>query len=122
MMTRGIDAGQIAAMLSQIRAAAQATQSPQADISINPAAGVNSLTQATQAPSFADALSQSLRQVSQREISAEQLGNQFAAGDPNVSLSQAMIALQKANISFQETVQVRDKLVSAYTTIMNMQV
>jgi flagellar hook-basal body complex protein FliE len=30
--------------------------------------------------------------------------------------------MQKANISFQETVQVRNKLVAAYTSIMNMQV
>jgi flagellar hook-basal body complex protein FliE len=33
-----------------------------------------------------------------------------------------MIAMQKANISFQELVQVRNKLVSAYHDVMNMQV
>ena len=109
-------------MLSQIRAAAQATQSPGAATGIDPASGIAAAAQPASAPSFADALSHSLQQVSQRELNAEHLGNQFAAGDPNVSLSQTMIALQKANISFQETVQVRDKLVSAYTTIMNMQV
>jgi flagellar hook-basal body complex protein FliE len=33
-----------------------------------------------------------------------------------------MIALQKANISFQEMIQVRNKLVSAYHDVMNMQI
>jgi flagellar hook-basal body complex protein FliE len=33
-----------------------------------------------------------------------------------------MIAMQKANISLQATVQVRNKVVAAYNDIMNMQV
>jgi flagellar hook-basal body complex protein FliE len=33
-----------------------------------------------------------------------------------------MISLQKANVSFQAMVQVRNKLVSAYHDVMNMQV
>jgi flagellar hook-basal body complex protein FliE len=37
-----------------------------------------------------------------------------------VSLSDAMISLQKSSIVFQETVQIRNKLVSAYQEIMNM--
>ncbi|MDB5854435.1 MAG: flagellar hook-basal body complex subunit FliE [Herminiimonas sp.] len=39
-----------------------------------------------------------------------------------VDLSDVMIATQKANIGLQATVQVRNKLVSAYHDIMNMQV
>ena len=46
----------------------------------------------------------------------------FAAGDGNANLHDVMISLQKANISFQEMVQVRNKLVSAYHDVMNMQV
>jgi len=33
-----------------------------------------------------------------------------------------MVAMQKSSIAFQATVQVRNKLVSAYHDIMNMQV
>jgi flagellar hook-basal body complex protein FliE len=54
--------------------------------------------------------------------SSEQLGKNFAMGDDSVSLSDVMIAGQKANIAFQATVQVRNKLVSAYQDMMNMQV
>ncbi len=125
MVTRGIDAGQISAMLAQIRAAAETTRMPQAMTAVQQAAG-NGQIGAVSAPAapgrFADVLSQSIQSVSRQQQAADQLGERFAAGDPNVSLSQTMIAMQKANISFQETVQVRDKLVSAYTTIMNMQV
>jgi flagellar hook-basal body complex protein FliE len=50
------------------------------------------------------------------------MGQKFASGDDSVSLSDTIIAMQKANITFQATVQVRNKLVSAYHDIMNMQV
>jgi len=63
-----------------------------------------------------------LNQVNKVQVEAEQLGKSFAMGDDSVSLSDVMIAGQKANISFQATVQVRNKLVSAYHDIMNMQV
>jgi flagellar hook-basal body complex protein FliE len=43
-------------------------------------------------------------------------------GDDKVNLSDVMINMQKASIGFQATVPVRNKLVSAYQAIMNMQV
>ena len=41
---------------------------------------------------------------------------------PTVSLEQTMISMQKAQIGFQATLQVRNRLVQAYSDIMNMQV
>ena len=41
---------------------------------------------------------------------------------PISNLQDVMVSIQKANISFQQTVQVRNRLVSAYHEIMNMQV
>jgi flagellar hook-basal body complex protein FliE len=46
----------------------------------------------------------------------------FVLGDDKVSLSDTMIAMQKADISFKTAVQVRNKMVAAYNDIMNMQV
>jgi flagellar hook-basal body complex protein FliE len=46
----------------------------------------------------------------------------FVLGDDKVSLSNVMIDMQKANIAFQTTVQVRNKVIAAYNDIMNMQV
>ena len=43
-------------------------------------------------------------------------------GKPDANLQDVMISLQKASISFQTMVQVRNKLVAAYQDVMNMQV
>ena len=50
------------------------------------------------------------------------MARSFELGAPEVQLHDVMISLQKANISFQQTVQVRNRLVAAYQEIMNMQV
>ncbi|GIZ52687.1 flagellar hook-basal body complex protein FliE [Noviherbaspirillum aridicola] len=71
---------------------------------------------------FAAALKASLDQVSNAQRGADALARRFVAGDDSVSLSDVMINSQKASIAFQATVQVRNKLVSAYHDIMNMQV
>jgi flagellar hook-basal body complex protein FliE len=73
-------------------------------------------------PDFADALKAQLDQVNGAQQKAEQLGQRFTLGDDSVNLSDVMIASQKANIGFQATIQVRNKLVSAYHDIMAMQV
>lgn len=109
----GIDSSRIESMLAQLKAAAA-----------KPAGAGAPLDLAGAAPKadFADALKASLAQVSANQNKAEELGQRFALGDDSVSLSDTMIAMQKANIQFQATVQVRNKLVSAYHDIMNMQV
>jgi flagellar hook-basal body complex protein FliE len=45
-----------------------------------------------------------------------------ALDNPTVSLEETMVAMQKAQIGFQATLQVRNRLASAYSEIMNMQV
>jgi flagellar hook-basal body complex protein FliE len=79
-------------------------------------------TESSSKVSFSDALKAQLDNVSNAQVQADKLGERFAAGDDKVSLSDTMISMQKASISFQATVQVRNKLVSAYHDIMNMQV
>jgi len=124
MKAGGIDASRIESMLAQLKAA---SQRPQADAAsgLASAAGLantQGVSQSTSKVNFSDALKASLNQVNKVQVEAEQLGKSFAMGDDSVSLSDVMIAGQKANISFQATVQVRNKLVSAYHDIMNMQV
>jgi flagellar hook-basal body complex protein FliE len=121
MNTGGIDASRIESMLAQLKAAAQRPQSDAAS-GLASTAGIQSIGQSTGKVNFSDALKASLNQVNKVQVEAEQLGKSFAMGDDSVSLSDVMIAGQKANISFQATVQVRNKLVSAYHDIMNMQV
>jgi len=79
-------------------------------------------TDGTGGADFAQALQGALQQVSQVQESAQQMSQDFSAGDSNVNLQDVMINLQKANISFQQMVQVRNKLVTAYQDIMNISV
>lgn len=110
----GIDSSRIEAMVAQLKAAAARTQG-----SASPAAESE---KAAGKVNFADALTASLNQVNSAQQRSVKLGEQFALGDDKVSLSDVMISGQKASIAFQATVQVRNKLVSAYQDIMNMQV
>jgi flagellar hook-basal body complex protein FliE len=70
---------------------------------------------------FAQMLRTSLDQVSGAEQQATNLSQAFEKGDPNVNLQDVMISMQKANISFQTVVQVRNRVVAAYQDMMNMQ-
>ncbi|MDH4285749.1 MAG: flagellar hook-basal body complex protein FliE [Gallionellaceae bacterium] len=77
---------------------------------------------AAPATDFTHALKTSLDNVSRAQNHAEAMQKAFVMGDDKVSLSDVMIDMQKANISFQTTVQVRNKVIAAYNDIMNMQV
>ncbi|MET0507086.1 MAG: flagellar hook-basal body complex protein FliE, partial [Burkholderiaceae bacterium] len=44
------------------------------------------------------------------------------AGAPGATLEETMVSMQKAQIAFTSAVTVRNRLVSAYTDIMNMNV
>ncbi|MDQ9170817.1 flagellar hook-basal body complex protein FliE [Oxalobacteraceae bacterium R-40] len=116
MKANMIDSSRIDAMVAQLKTAAAHAQG-----AASPLNGADVAGKADK-PNFADALTASLNQVNSMQSRAEQLGKRFALGDDSVNLSDVMIAGQKANIAFQATVQVRNKLVSAYHDIMNMQV
>ncbi len=73
-------------------------------------------------PSFTHALTNAIDKVNDMQQQAGELSNAFLSGDKSVDLTQVMVAGQKANISFQAMLQVRNKLVSAYQEIMNMQI
>lgn len=71
---------------------------------------------------FATVLKASLDQANGMQQQAAKLARDFELGASNASLPDVMVSIQKANVSFQQVVQVRNRLVSAYHEIMNMQV
>jgi flagellar hook-basal body complex protein FliE len=71
---------------------------------------------------FASLLSKGIDQVNQTEQRAAQLSTAFQRGDPGVELPQVMLEAQKASVSFRALTEVRNRLVTAYQEIMNMQV
>jgi flagellar hook-basal body complex protein FliE len=78
--------------------------------------------QAAEKSDFAQMLKASVEQVNGTQHQATKLAQSFERGDQNVNLQDVMISMQKANISFQTMVQVRNRVVSAYQDIMNMPV
>lgn len=71
---------------------------------------------------FSSILKESINKVNDLQTEAGEMKTAFEKGDPNTDLGQVMVAVQKADVSFQAATQVRNKLVSAYQEIMNMQV
>lgn len=71
---------------------------------------------------FAEALGSALRTVSASQQRAGALQREVVAGSPTASVEETMIAMQKAQLSFQSALHVRNRMVQAYTDIMNMQV
>ena len=69
---------------------------------------------------FADLLQQSIASVNNIQQSAGKMAEAFETGAANISLADVMVATQKANVSFQATLQVRNKLIEAYHDVMNM--
>ena len=74
------------------------------------------------AANFADMLKTAVEDVNSAQQGADKLAQAFEIGKQDASIQDVMISLQKANLSFQTMVQVRNKLVAAYQDVMNMQV
>jgi len=71
---------------------------------------------------FRTAMASALQEVSRSQLEAQNLQRELALDNPGVSLEQTMLAMQKAQLGFTAAVQVRNRLLQAYSEIMNMQV
>jgi len=102
----------IESVLQQMRAVSHVAQGmpPSASSPIQPEGG------------FAAALQRSLRQVAHVQNAAATQAKAFVAGEPGMALNDVMLDLQKANVAFQTTVQVRNRLVAAYQEVASMAV
>lgn len=103
-----IDTSQLLTQLRAASAQARSEKTPEP----KQAAGAN----------FSSLLTQSLDKVNEMQQHSGDLKTAFELGDPSVSLPQVMIAGSKANIAFEATVQIRNKVVEAYQEIMRMPV
>lgn len=71
--------------------------------------------------SFASVLKQSIEKVNEAQIQSDTMTQKLALGE-NVDLHQVMVASQKASVSLQATMEIRNKVIEAYQEIMRMQV
>lgn len=90
-------------------------------------AGANQAAQAASsqpvaAPtSFADTLESALKGVNEGQQQAARLSESYERGE-TVDIAKVMMARQQASVGFEATLQVRNKLLSAYKDIMSMPV
>lgn len=78
--------------------------------------------QVSKEQNFVAELKMALDKISQTQIEASKQAKAFEMGEPNVSLNEVMVNMQKSSVSLQFGVQVRNKLVAAYQEIMNMNI
>ncbi|MEA5444256.1 flagellar hook-basal body complex protein FliE [Gammaproteobacteria bacterium AB-CW1] len=76
----------------------------------------------SEGPNFGEMLKASIDQVNETQQAAGKLADAFSSGDKEVELTEVMLALQKADVSFQAMSEVRNRLVEAYQEIMRMQI
>ena len=115
-----IDSSKIQAMAEQLKAMASQARAPADALG---ATEESNAAEPVAAPiDFGSVLKASLDRVNDIQQTAGQLAERYTKGDDSVSLSEVMVAGQKANIALQATIQVKSKLVAAYNDIMNMQI
>ncbi|RUR29180.1 flagellar hook-basal body complex protein FliE [Vreelandella nanhaiensis] len=72
--------------------------------------------------SFGSELQASIQRINRLQKAADAKAMAFQSGEPNVALNDVMVDMQKASVAFQMGLQVRNRLVTAYRDVMNMQV
>ncbi|MFT3964478.1 MAG: flagellar hook-basal body complex protein FliE [Sphingobium sp.] len=87
----------------------------------NPGVGTNNGAQGPGGADFAAALKDAIQGVSNLQDQAGAAATAFEKGE-TTDIAAVMLAKQQANIGFETTLQVRNKLLSAYKDIMSMPV
>ena len=115
--------GNIQAMLQTLRShQSQATGGMDNDG--NKVGGLNGLagSQGPQGPSgFGDLVRQTVNKVNENQMNASKISSAYERGE-GVPLTDVVLSMQKSSLSFEATLQVRNKVLKAYEDILNMPV
>jgi len=122
-MTDRVDINRLLGEMRSIKSQTQVFQRPQAvngDVAIN--RGLNNLQvdTANKVPSFGELMTKAINNVNDVQQKSSSMADAYEKGVAGVDITDVMIASQKASVSFQAMVQVRNKLVDAYKDVMNM--
>lgn len=111
------DVQSVIAQMRSMREAAQGAlvRTMQEPDQPSPAQGIQSVPKSD----FGATLRTAIDQVNSTQLEASSLQDAFVRGDTD-DLVKVMVAVQKSNVAFQATTQVRNRLVTAYQDIMNM--
>ncbi len=127
MVTNRTDINSLLMQMREMKA--MATGTPQGTDAIKPRSDVEAALKVggdssgvggVNAPNFSEMFSNAVNSVNETQKMSGALQTAYQQGDPGVSLTQVMVASQKASVSFQALTQVRNKLVEAYKDVMSM--
>ncbi len=126
-MVDRVDINRLLGEMRSIKSQAQAFQRPQAlnnnlGIHGDLPRGLNSLQadSINKVPSFGDLMTKAINNVNEVQQKSSSMATAYEKGVAGVDITDVMIASQKASVSFQAMVQVRNKLVEAYKDVMSM--
>ncbi|MEQ6887223.1 flagellar hook-basal body complex protein FliE [Halomonas sp. CS7] len=71
---------------------------------------------------FTGELQSAIHRINELKLEAGAKAEAFQAGTPGVELNDVMVDMQKASVATEMGIQVRNRLVTAYKDVMNMQV
>ncbi len=90
----------------------------------NKVGGLNGLSgsQKTQGPAdFGDLVRQTVEKVNSTQVESSKIAAAYERGE-GVPLTDVVLSMQKSSLSFEATLQVRNKVLKAYEDILNMPV
>jgi len=88
---------------------------------ISSAKGITSIGEGNEAGNFVDSLKQVISETNDLQLQSGELAEKFASGEVE-NIHDVMVAAEKASVSFELVMEVRNKLVEAYREIMRMQI
>ena len=100
-------------MINQMRIMASQSQTQ--------APGLSNVGQAESVSSFGTAMADSLKAVNETQMTAKTMAEAYDRG-ADIPLADVMLSMQKSSMAYQATLQVRNKVLSAYQDIMKMPV
>jgi flagellar hook-basal body complex protein FliE len=116
-----VTASSLLAMRSAILQQNSALQKAAGAGAVNGASPIGGVAPATDATSFTGAMQNALQQVNGLQANAETATTSYERGE-TTDIAQVMLSREHASVGFQATLQVRNKLLSAYKDIMSMPV
>ncbi len=107
-------------MIEEMRAASGQLSSAISDAIKSPALSIK--PQTLDKASFADAITKALENASLAAERSTELGERLQMDDPTASVEETVIAMNTSSLQFTAVVQARNKILQAYSDIMNMPV
>lgn len=100
----------------------QAIEGVVSQLNVTAAQAASQTKPVVEAPGFGDHLISAVNEINTTRVNSAKKVEDFTLGKADISLNDVMVDMQKASLSLQMGIQVRNKLVAAYQEIMSMPV